>query len=333
MPRTAILKPDHLGDLVLASPAIRAVRAWAGAVTLHVATRSLPLARFLFPDIDDLRPCDLPHLSRQPIAAAPVEALRRELADCDHIVCLRDDAVMRAMLAELGDRAVIPAGDPTTHETLIQQRAVAGLAGPYSRTRLFSRQQIQWPASVHHVALCIAAGFVTNRWPLTRWSELGVALLHAGIEVTLVGGPAERDDLRFLARLLRCPAARVIEGGDDIRGFLDALGAVDLVIATDGGTAHIASLEKPVLSLFGSSPWRRYAPFGAWNLLITRNEPCSPCAQFSTHVVNGCLTRECLTALLPAQVLSVLRGGAPPGVVVVRATSHLERASACRRAP
>jgi heptosyltransferase-2 len=330
-PRTAIMKPDHLGDLVLSAPAIRALRA-RGAVTLYVASGSMPLARFLFPDIDDLRQCDLKHLSRRPIEFTPLDALARELAGYDAIIVLRDDAVMREIVADLGDRAVVAAGDLMTHETLIQQRAVAPLTGDYSRTRLFSRLPIAWPASLRRVALCIAAGFITNRWPLGRWRELGVALQRSGIELSLLGGPAEHDDLRFLARLLRCPADRIIEGGDDIGGFLASLDPIDLVIATDGGSAHIASLAKPVLSLFGSSPWRRYAPFGAQNMLLTRDEPCSPCAQFSTNVVNACLTRECLAAMLPAQVLAVLRGAAPRGVTAVRGTSHLDD-SGSRPAP
>jgi len=46
----AILKPDHLGDLVLSVPAIRAVRARYRNITLFVASSSRPLAGFLFPE-------------------------------------------------------------------------------------------------------------------------------------------------------------------------------------------------------------------------------------------------------------------------------------------
>jgi len=68
--------------------------------------------------------------------------------------------------------------------------------------------------------------------------------------------------------------------------FLDALAGIDLVVAAYCGTANLCSLRKTIVSVFGSSPWRRYAPFGADNALPTRYEPCTP-VQFSTIEVNG----------------------------------------------
>ena len=73
----AILKPDHLGDLVLSVPAIRAVRARYRNITLFVASSSRPLAGFLFPDIEDIRSADLPHLARNGEAHAARYADRR----------------------------------------------------------------------------------------------------------------------------------------------------------------------------------------------------------------------------------------------------------------
>ena len=61
--------------------------------------------------------------------------------------------------------------------------------------------------------------------------------------------------------------------------------AVDLVIATDSGTAHLTSLVRPVISLCGGSPWTRFAPLGRYNVVLSRRYPCSPCWQF----VRGCI--------------------------------------------
>src|SRR5262249_17484715 len=77
---------------------------------------------------------------------------------------------------------------------------------------------------------------------------------------------------------------------------------VELVIATDSGTAHLASLVQPVLSIFGGSPWRRFAPLGPCNAIVTRQLPCSPCPQFDRSLINTCATRECLANLTPHQV-------------------------------
>src|SRR5262249_54181804 len=97
--------------------------------------------------------------------------------------------------------------------------------------------------------------------------------------------------------------ARVLIGGSDFGCFLKELaGAVDVVIATDSGTAHLAALVRPVLSLFGGSPWRRFAPLGRWNAVLTRHLPCSPCPQFDRALLNTCMTRECLANLSPELV-------------------------------
>lgn len=306
MPGVAILKPDHLGDLVLSAPAIRAIRAQHAEVTLFVGPGSLALARFLFPDIADIRPAPLAHLMRRPGEAMRPAALTATLDSFEFVFCLRHDPVIQAIADRLHVPYVLTAGDHLTHETIVQKRAVASVIGDYSRTRLFNDAPTGWPGRLGHVALCIAAGFPTNRWPLTYWRELAQRLAAEGLLLTLLGGPAERSDLTALSRLLLDLPHQVIEGGTDTGAFLDAIADIDLVVAADGGTAHLCSLKKPVVSVFGSSPWRRYAPFGADNVLLTRNELCSPCVQFSADEVNGCMTRECMALLRPRQVARVV---------------------------
>lgn len=327
MPGVAILKPDHLGDLVLSVPAIRAIHARHADVTLFVGPGSLGLARFLFPDIADIRPAPFAHLMRRSGEALSLEALARTLDGFEFVFCLRYDPVMQTIADRLRVGHVLAAGDHLTHETVVQQRAVAPVIGDYSRTRLFSAAPSAWPGRLGHVALCIAAGFPTNRWPIAYWLDLAQRLTARGLLISLIGGPAERGDLAALSRMLLRVPHQVIEGGADVGAFLDALADVDLVVATDGGTAHLCALRKPVVSVFGSSPWRRYAPFGADNVLLTRDEPCSPCVQFSATEVNGCVTRECMALLRPRQVAGVVLSNGidfsgVSGVRVERGVSH-----------
>ncbi len=328
MPGVAILKPDHLGDLVLASPAIRAIRASYTNVTLFVAPDSVRLARYLFPEIGDVRPLALAHLGRRPDDFVNPDALRRTLQNFSFVFCLRGDEVLRPLVESLTTDHVIALGDDVIHETMSQKRAVTSVIGSYSRTQQFAAKPISWPTHLGHIALCIAAGFPTNRWPNLHWLKLAQHVAQRGIFVSLVGGPAERNDLAALSRMLQQVPHQVIEGGDDFGAFLDALADVDLVVATDGGTAHLCSLRKPICSVFGSSPWRRFAPFGVNNIIITRDEPCSPCVQFSTTDVNGCLTRECTALLRPSHVARVVvsNGIDLPriaGIRVERGVSHL----------
>jgi heptosyltransferase-2 len=302
----AILKPDHLGDLVLSVPAIRAIRARHEDTALFVASRSRALARFLFPDIHDIRGVDLRHLSRHAEEGLSPAALACQLNHFDHVICLRDDPVIRDIASRLTVPHTIASGGHLVHETSIQKQAIEWMTGRYSRTRLFSGLSHAWPVAPRHIALCVAAGFPTNRWANALWKELAVLLDQKDIQLTLVGGPLEREDLQMLSRLLRRVRHDILIGGDDFADFLEALEPVDLVVATDGGTAHICSLRKPVCSIFGSSPWRRYAPFGQYNVVITRDEPCSPCVQFSSNEINGCVTRECMARISSASVSRVI---------------------------
>src|SRR5205807_3625323 len=131
-----------------------------------------------------------------------------------------------------------------------------------------------------------------------------------GTQIVLIGGPAEVSRLRILGEAL-CDALgyqpRSIIGGNDFQAILQHIGSeVDLVVATDSGTAHLAALVRPVVSLFGGSPWRRFAPIGKFNMVLSRRLGCSPCMQFNRAIVNTCHTQECLSNLFPEQVYACL---------------------------
>ena len=168
----AILKPDHLGDLVLSAPAIRAVRARRSDVTLFVSSDCVALAKFLFPDIADVRVADLAHLARGRGAVISTECLVRVLDDFECVLSIRDDPVLRTMIGGLRVPMEMVEGDPGIHETILQRRAAARVAGWYSRTPFFSADAPSWPTRLRHVALCVAAGFPTNRWANSHWFGL-----------------------------------------------------------------------------------------------------------------------------------------------------------------
>ena len=66
--KLAVVKPDHIGDLILSSPAIRALSTVIPDLTLFVASKTLKLGRHLFPHVE-LRTMDLPHLLKSGGAA------------------------------------------------------------------------------------------------------------------------------------------------------------------------------------------------------------------------------------------------------------------------
>ncbi|HZT79115.1 MAG TPA: glycosyltransferase family 9 protein [Gemmataceae bacterium] len=310
--RVGILKPDHLGDFVLAAPAVAALLRRFPDALLFCHPATAPLARHLFPGLR-LQTILLPHLDRDRNTdpdALPVESLRDSV---DLLVCLRWDRHI-ARLVEASGLDYRGSGlDVLDLHVAAEQRAVvAPLTGPYDLLdsyRYPGAPPEHRPTKPAAVGLCISAGFPLNTWPLNHWLDLAGRLHRRGMEVVLIGGPAEAARLHALAgaagEALGYRPRRIV-GGPDFGAFLDALAGVDLVLATDSGTAHLASLVRPVLSLFGGSPWRRFAPLGRHNAVVTRDYPCSPCRQFDRTTVNGCVGRECLTNLFPAQVGAAL---------------------------
>jgi heptosyltransferase-2 len=187
------------------------------------------------------------------------------------------------------------------------------MTGPYDRAALFSEQrEFTFPENPHKVGLCISAGFTNNSWPAVYWLELASLLRARSIEVFLIGGPMEASLLKMLSSFLKLDANRVIQGDRQYR-FLEIVRSLDLVIASDSGTAHLCSLAAPMLSIFGPSPFRRFAPFGNHNRVLTYDLKCSPCSQFHPHILNECHSRECLSLILPRHVLEALDHGLGAG--------------------
>src|SRR5262249_29615538 len=99
--RVGILKPDHLGDLVLSAPAIAALQRRFGELVLLCPPHNASLAGHLFPGIA-ARPSLMPHLDKSwslDLAAwkAPISLFE----DLDFLVCLRWDGFVQRVLDEM----------------------------------------------------------------------------------------------------------------------------------------------------------------------------------------------------------------------------------------
>ena len=297
-----MVKPDHLGDLILASPAVRAMAASYPDLTLFVSSRSRALARWLFPTLE-MRSLDLPHLAK----ADAVETAAPDLTTYDAVAFLRRDGVMTPQWADLRTRRhVMFVDDQDVHQSLLDYGVAREFSAAYDiDAHFFADAGLEVTEKARRaprrVGLSIGSGFYTNAWPLLRWIELAKALTQRGIEVFVVCGPAEATLARVLIDGADLGRDRLILGGPDFAAFSSAVSELDLVVGSDGGTAHLCSLTTPVLSIFGSSPVRRYAPFGRMNAVLSQMLNCSPCIQYAARLVNGCVSVECMAAITAAR--------------------------------
>jgi heptosyltransferase II len=127
------------------------------------------------------------------------------------------------------------------------------------------------------VALAPGAAHPTKRWSPLRFAEVGRALSADGRDLVLVGGPADAAEL------------------DELRAGLGALPAIDarwlglpalavllsrcaVVISNDSGPVHLAqAVGTPVVDVFGPTEPVRWGPRGAHARVVTLQLACSPC--------------------------------------------------------
>ena len=297
--------------MVLAAPAIAALQRRFPESVLLCHPRTLPLALHLFPALR-CRAIAFPHLDKQRRLPCEDNPLLDIAGEFELLISLRWDAALGRLVDE-SDLEYHASGEENfdTHVAVEQRRVVAPFTGHYdllSSFRYISLPRKSNAACV--IGLCISAGHPLNAWPLNHWLELGRRLHERALRLTLLGGPDERVRLRVLSSALAEDigyAPPRIVGGPDFAAFLQTVAnETDLVIATDSGTAHLASLVRPTISLFGGSPWRRYAPLGRNNIVLSRREHCSPCRQFDRNTISTCHSQECLVNLLPGDVICCL---------------------------
>ncbi|MBL8839247.1 MAG: glycosyltransferase family 9 protein [Alphaproteobacteria bacterium] len=313
--RIAVVKPDDLGDVILAVPAVHALVDAGHDVTLFCKPRIVALAQRLFRRIE-ARPIVFRHLLRPGLDTLVDESSDLAiLAGFDAVVFMKRDAfIVPQRFSGVAPHVVFPAeaaaDTPERHQAWENLDTVRSLldASPSSLDRCYRDElPAAFPGNVGRVGLAIGTGFHTKRWPAIAWLELMRTLRDRAIEWTILCGIDERQAAeRLVAAAGVRREGRIVLGGDDVESFLGLVRSCDVVIGVDGGTTHLCALAVPVVGLFGPSPFRRYAPVGRASRVVTLELGCSPCAGADPAVLNGCMSLECMFALLPSAVVAAL---------------------------
>lgn len=143
-----------------------------------------------------------------------------------------------------------------------------------------------------------------------RWDAAGFAAVaerlrrERGAEIVLVGGAG--DDTEAVQTQLSAPALD-ISGKTTLPQLVGVLRSADVFIGADSGVMHLATAAgAPVVAVFGPS---NAAAWGAWTPQgrseIVRSAPeCSPCS-YVGHTIGlreGCAARTCMRMVTPEQV-------------------------------
>lgn len=157
------------------------------------------------------------------------------------------------------------------------QRAGAGPARPAGASQPVGSR----PGPL--VAIFPGANAPARRWPAERFAEVARRLAAAGRRVVVLGGPAERALTAAVAAAE--PLALDLGGRTDLVDLAAILSLCDLVVTNDTGPMHLAgAVGTPTVSLWGSSDPAEVAQTGSADTRVSGAElPCAPCRRNHCH--------------------------------------------------
>ena len=166
--------------------------------------------------------------------------------------------------------------------------------------------QTKWePASSPWVALQPGARWKNKRWPVEHFAELVRQALKEfeNIRFVILGSGADSPLGRAIASVSpsRCLD---LTGATSLPEMVEWIRLSQCMVTNDTGPMHVAAaLGKPVISLFGPTDPRRTGPYGQMARVNRLALPCVPCMKSTCSWPEPL---ECLRALSPAKVLSML---------------------------
>jgi lipopolysaccharide heptosyltransferase III len=298
--RVLLLRPDHIGDVLLSTPAVALLRASlpSAHLTYLVGPWSAQAAR-RGPPVDEVRTLAYPGFARrsnanllEPYALLLRVATQLRRERFDMAVVLRGDHWWGGLLAVVAGIPLRVGGDTPETGPLLSHTYCAPSDEPWARqalgiARLAVRavdatvvepidvrqftlsESAQVAASelwLRHglgervVALHPSAGAPLKSWPAQRWAELAGALVETGLQVVLVGAPDDAALLRQIAG--RARGCAPVLCGQSLEVSAAVYARSGLVVTVDSGAGHLAAaVGARTVRLYGPAP---ASVFGPW---------------------------------------------------------------------
>jgi lipopolysaccharide heptosyltransferase II len=142
----------------------------------------------------------------------------------------------------------------------------------------------------------------TKRWDLERWAQLCDALGEQNIQIVVTGGPDERALGEALLRLTKVRPLMLV-GQTNLMELACVIKRCGAFIAHDSSSLHVAAaVGTPAVALFGPTDPRRHLPPSFNGTVIKKDVFCSPCYSPRCRTV----THACMTRIGVEEVLSAV---------------------------
>jgi ADP-heptose:LPS heptosyltransferase len=338
--RVLLLRLERIGDLVMALPALAALRAALpdAELDLVVGSWNADLAGAI-PGITRVVGLDAAWLARE----GGGSSLRQLLADArewrrhryDLAINFEPDIRSNLLLAASGARwtvgyasggggAVLDAAltyDPGAHTADNALRLIASAVGavfpPAASTLLSLPADARARAAQRIgrrsgpvVGMHVSGGRAIKQWPPERFADVARRLAaEFGAAIVLTGSGADRP-LTAPLRAALAPEGVVDAVGDaDLVSTAALLQQCDVLVTGDTGPMHLASaVGTPVVAVFGPSDPARYGPRGRRDRVVRVDLPCAPCNRIRLPPVR-CVghTPDCLALVGADRVFATVR--------------------------
>ncbi len=325
--RILVTRLRYLGDVILTTPAVAALKARYPAAEIDYATE-LPYADVLTGN---------PHigrvicLSRDSMrAAGEIASIRARRYTASIDLFHNPRSALLLFLAGMPIRAggargirgrlythrfAVPAGTRSAVSHHIAAMGIFDAARIDSLPRVYlspeeliaGRELLERAAGGRAgggpvVAIHPGGTWQAKRWPAPSYAALALLIRERlNGRAVVVTGPGEEE----IAESVRAaaPGAALVLPYQPLRGIASLVASCDAVVANDGGLMHLAvAIGRPTVGIFGPTepdiwfPYEGKGPFA----LASRRMDCAPC-----HL-HECASVDCLKGIEPADVLDLL---------------------------
>lgn len=153
------------------------------------------------------------------------------------------------------------------------------------------------------LALCPGAAYgPAKRWPIEYFSKIAQQKLASGWDVWFFGSNQDSvviDNIRG-----KISAATISFAGKiDLLETIDLLSVVNAVVTNDSGLLHMAaSLDKPLVAIYGSTSAVFTPPLGEKSKILQEDLPCRPCFKRECPLQH----LNCMYLIKPERVLAAI---------------------------
>lgn len=315
--RILLIRPDHIGDVLLTTPALQALRRARPGAEIHAlvgAWSADVLASY--PEVDQILTLPFPAFDRSP-ADEQVSPYRLLLRAAGHLrrvgytsaVILRPDHWWGALLtffvgiperigyAHPDVAPFLTRAHPLTRQHAVRQNLT--LVERWTRYLPDERAPLHFPvnpldradidadlaergiaADAPLLVIHPGSGTWVKRWETARWATVADTLAEQlGTVVVLTGSAGERPLAHDILTQMHQPAHSLV-GEVSLTQLAALYSRARLVLGPDSGPLHLAvAVGTPTVTLFGPADPVEFAPWGdsSHHIALMSGIGCRPC--------------------------------------------------------